>query len=79
MAPRKKYGVYSTAVGIIFFSVVVPYTGFVVATTGLLFIMLRRDYKWYTALAAGLIASIILLFCFQTLLGIKLPVNDFGW
>lgn len=76
---KEKYGVYSTIMGIILFCLIVPYTGFVVATTAMLFIMLRRDYKWPIALGAGFIASIILLLAFQTLLGVRLPVNDFGW
>lgn len=65
--------------GLVIFTVIVESTGFVIAGTILLFSMFIHDYKWYTALGASVIISAALLFVFQSLLGVTLPVNEFGW
>lgn len=71
--------IISTVGGLIIFPIVVPYLGFVVSATILQFIMFVRDFKWYIALGFSVAVSIILFFVFQSLLGVTLPVNDFGW
>lgn len=71
--------IISTVGGLIIFPIVVPYLGFVVSATILQFIMFVRDFKWYIALGISAVVSIILFFVFQSLLGVTLPVNDFGW
>lgn len=71
--------IISTVSGLIVFPIVVPYLGFVISGTILQFIMFIRDFKWYVSLGISVAVSIILFFVFQTLLGVTLPVNDFGW
>lgn len=53
--------------------------GFVIAATQLVFLMTVRKFRWYYALPAALIVAVLLLLAFQTLLGVALPVNGFGW
>ena len=65
--------------GLILFAVTVSYFGFVISGTLLLFLMFMRQYRWYMALCISLGISVILLVTFQSLLGVSLPVNDFGW
>jgi putative tricarboxylic transport membrane protein len=71
--------IISTVGGLIIFPVVVPYLGFIISATILQFTMFVRDYKWYNALGISALVSVILFVVFQTLLGVTLPVNDFGW
>lgn len=79
--PRGKAleNIVATLLGMVLFLVVVSFTGFVVAGTMLLFIMLRPEYRWYKALGISLGISLLLLIVFQSILGVPLPVNDFGW
>lgn len=65
--------------GLIVFMLIVSYAGFVISGSILMTAMLIKDFKWHTALAISLAVSVSLLFLFQTLLGVTLPVNDFGW
>lgn len=71
--------ILSTVAGLVLFPVIVSYAGFVISATILQFIMFVRDYKWYTALGISVGISVLLLFVFQSLLGVTLPVNDYGW
>jgi hypothetical protein len=41
--------------------------------------MTVSKFKCYYALPAALFVAIVLLLAFQTLLGVALPVNGFGW
>ncbi|WP_263770493.1 tripartite tricarboxylate transporter TctB family protein [Propionivibrio soli] len=65
--------------GLCIFALVVETVGFVVAATQLIFLMTMRKFKWYFALASSVLVAVLLLVAFQTLLGVSLPVNDFGW
>jgi hypothetical protein len=65
--------------GLVVFTVIVNTTGFVIAGSILLFAMFIRDYKWYYALSASVAIAVLLLFVFQSLLGVSLPVNEYGW
>jgi hypothetical protein len=64
---------------VIVFMLIVDFTGFTIASTVLLFVMLVRDYKWYVGLGISAVVSISLFLVFQTFLGIPLPVNELGW
>lgn len=81
LLPRGKAleNIAATLLGMVLFLAIVSYTGFVIAGTLLLLIMFWREYKWYTALGASLGISLLLLVVFQSILGVPLPVNDFGW
>lgn len=72
-------GVLSCVGGLILFCLTVPYTGFMISNSIMLLVMLVRDYKWYKALLASVAASFLLLFLFQMVLKVSLPVNDYGW
>ncbi len=66
-------------IGLVIFTLIVNYTGFVVAGSILLFAMFSRDFRWHYALISAVLVSILLFVVFQTLLGVSLPTNDFGW
>ena len=76
---KASQNIISTVAALILFPIVVPYLGFVISATILQFIMFVRDFKWYTALGISVFVSVVLLVAFQSLLGVSLPVNDFGW
>lgn len=76
---KASQNIVSTVAGLILFPIVVSYLGFVISATMLQFIMFVRDFKWYTALGISVSISVMLLVVFQSLLGVSLPVNDFGW
>ena len=76
---KASQNILSTVAGLILFPIVVPYLGFVISATMLQFIMFVRDFKWYTALGISVGVSVVLFLGFQSLLGVSLPVNDFGW
>ncbi|MBC8016027.1 MAG: tripartite tricarboxylate transporter TctB family protein [Sporomusaceae bacterium] len=65
--------------GLVVFTLIVNYTGFVIAGSVLLFSMFIREYRWYYAVGSSVALSIILFVLFQSLLGVSLPTNDFGW
>lgn len=65
--------------GLCLFALFVEDVGFVIAATQLVFLMTVRRFKWYYALPAAIFVAVLLLVAFQTLLGVSLPVNDFGW
>jgi hypothetical protein len=64
---------------LILFMVLVNFTGFIIASSVLLFIVLTREYKWYLGLGISVSASILLFLLFQKVFSIPLPVNVFGW
>ena len=71
--------IVATIGSLVVFCVLVPLLGFVVPCTIMLSIMLIFHYKWYVAITAALLSSILILVVFQSLLGLRLPVNDFNW
>jgi putative tricarboxylic transport membrane protein len=76
----RELGGVLTALGVILlFMIIVNTTGFVIACTLLLFLLLVREFKWYWGLGISAGASILLFIVFYTLLGVPLPVNAFGW
>lgn len=76
---RARGSILSMLAGLVVFTLIVNTTGFVVAGSILLFAMFSRDYKWYKALMASIAISVLLFVVFQSLLGVSLPVNEFGW
>ena len=76
---KPQQAIISTVCGLLLFPVVVEYLGFVASSSILMFIMFIRDFKWYKALGISVSISVLLFVVFQTLLGVSLPVNDFGW
>lgn len=65
--------------GLCLFALLIERIGFVLAGTQLLFLMTFRKFKWYFALPTSVVVSVVLLFVFEKMLGVSLPVNDFGW
>lgn len=61
------------------FMLIVNFTGFTIASTLLLFILLVREFKWHLALGISAGGSIIIFLVFKSLFDIPLPVNMFGW
>ena len=66
-------------IGLCLFALLVESIGFVLAGTQLIFLMTVRKFKWYYALPTAASIAVVLLVVFQKLLGVSLPVNDFGW
>jgi putative tricarboxylic transport membrane protein len=71
--------VFSVLISVVVFMVIVNFTGFVIASTVLLFIVLRREFKWHIGLAISLFTSIVLFLLFKAFFNIPLPVNVLGW
>lgn len=65
--------------GLVIFALLVEWIGFVLASSQLVFLMTFRNFKWQYALPTSVAVSVTLLLAFQKLLGVSLPVNDFGW
>lgn len=76
---RARGSILSMLAGLAVFTLIVNTTGFVVAASLLLFAMFSRNYKWYQALIASVAIAVLLFVVFQSLLGVSLPVNEFGW
>lgn len=58
---------------------IISFTGFLIASTIFLFILLHGGYKWYMSLGIAFFISICLDLLFVVFLQIPLPVNSFGW
>mgnify|MGYP001471826414 CR=1 FL=1 len=56
-----------------------PYSGFVIASTIFLWLLLLDGYRWYSSLGIAVGVSLFLFWVFDVLLKIPLPVNAFGW
>jgi putative tricarboxylic transport membrane protein len=76
---RELGNILSVLVSVIVFMLIVNVTGFTIASTVLLFIVLVREYKWISGLAISAATSIVLFVVFKILFNIPLPVNGFGW
>lgn len=76
---REMGNVLSVIVAVAIFMLLVNVTGFIIASTVLLFTLLRREYKWYTGLGISSGVSIVLFLVFKSFFTIPLPVNMFGW
>ncbi|WP_338824706.1 hypothetical protein MHOCP_03050 [Moorella humiferrea] len=58
---------------------VIPYIGFILAGTMLLFILFTGTYKWYYNLLISVAISIVLFWIFGSLLDVPLPKNSWGF
>lgn len=65
--------------GLCVFALLVEYVGFGTAGSLLIYLMIMRKYKWYYAMPAALVISFTVSVIFQNLLGVPLPVNEYGW
>lgn len=61
------------------FLLIIEYLGFLLACTIMLFLILRRLFKWYSGLIISITISLCLFVVFHIFLGIPLPVNALGW
>lgn len=69
----------SCIVSFALFIIIVPYTGFIVSSLMMLFILFSRGYKWQWSIGLSVLVTGILFLVFSTVLSIPLPVNQFGW
>lgn len=71
--------VVSVWVASFLFMLMLNYTGFIFASSFLLFTLFIRGYKWQWALGLAIGTSIFLFLAFDKVFGIPLPVSIFGW
>jgi putative tricarboxylic transport membrane protein len=64
---------------LILFICIVEYTGFTVASTMLLFLLFRGQFRWFVALCVAGGSSVFMFWLFAVILKLSLPVNIFGW
>ena len=64
---------------IILFMLVLDTTGYVIACTAMMSIVLVGQYRWYTALGISVSTAVLLLVLFQYVMEIPLPANVFGF
>lgn len=65
--------------GYVLFMIIIPYVGFTISSVIMLFILFSRGYQWHWALGWSVVVTGVVFFVFSSLLGVPLPVNDFGW
>ena len=61
------------------FMLTVERLGFTVAGIVMLFILFSRGYKMHWALGLPVAVTGMLFFVFSSVLGIPIPVNEYGW
>jgi putative tricarboxylic transport membrane protein len=71
------WNVVSVLLSVVLFILIVPYLGFVISGTLTMFLMLRREYKWYTAVGISIFSAWICYYAFNDLL--KVPLPEFPW
>jgi hypothetical protein len=71
--------VLSTLGAVLLFILIAKTTGFTIACTLMLSIVLKGQYGWRKGLAISLSITLVLLVIFQHLLDVPLPVNMWGW
>jgi hypothetical protein len=64
---------------LLIFLVAVRYTGYTVASAVMLFILLVREYKWYTSVGIAAAIAGTVFYVFKSILDVPLPVNPFGF
>jgi putative tricarboxylic transport membrane protein len=68
-----------TFLSLILFMALVKFAGFVITGIITLFLLFSRGYKWYWSLGLATTVTLVVFGLFGQLLGIPLPVNDYGW
>jgi hypothetical protein len=71
--------VVSLFAALIVFLVAIRFTGYTIASTGMLFILLCREYRWYKSLAIAAAIAVAVFSVFKGILDVPLPVNAFGF
>lgn len=71
--------ILASVAGVALFIILVPPLGFTIPCAIMLFLMLVGFYSWYLSIPLALVSSLTLLVVFQSLLGLSLPVNAFGF
>lgn len=61
------------------FALIVPFVGFTVANSVMLFLMFRGYFKWRRNLVVSIGVSVLLYWIFVICLEVPLPVNIYGW
>lgn len=61
------------------FTGLVSFVGFSISSFLMLSILFSRGYKWYWALAMSAAVTGVLFLVFGSVLGVPLPVNEYGW
>ncbi|MFC0272366.1 tripartite tricarboxylate transporter TctB family protein [Metabacillus herbersteinensis] len=59
--------------------IVTPYLGFTISSALMLFSLFSLGYKWYWSLGMSACLSLLVFWVFGNLLGIPLPLNEYGW
>ncbi|MCG6534348.1 MAG: tripartite tricarboxylate transporter TctB family protein [Syntrophales bacterium LBB04] len=79
--PQKKAALENVVIisYLLLFVCIVEYTGFSVASTVLLFLLLRGQFRWFVTLGISGGSSAFLFWLFGVMLKVPLPVNQFGW
>jgi len=76
---RELNNIIAILISLIVFLMIVNFTGFIIAGTILMSMLLLREYKWYWGLGISFATSLATFLLFQILLDVPLPVNIFGW
>lgn len=63
----------------VLFVLIVEFTGFMIAGTLALILLLYRSFKWYYSLSLSFIITLVIFLIFAKALAIPLPVNSLGW
>ena len=74
-----RYDIGLMLLGLVLFALLVETTGFVIAGSQLIFLMTVRKFRWQYSAVASVGIAVTLLLAFEKLLGVALPVNEFGW
>lgn len=64
---------------LLLFIIIVPYTGFLIASIITLCILFKRGYNWYWTLGLSTSVAFIIFWVFGILLQVPLPANEYGW
>jgi len=65
--------------GLVFFAIFSEILGLVVSGIVMLTLLFGRSMKWYKALIYGVVVTACCFILFKVLLGVPVPVNQFGW
>jgi putative tricarboxylic transport membrane protein len=65
--------------GYVLFTIAVPYAGFSFSSIVMLFILFSRGYKWRLALVWSVAVTVAMFIIFNWILGVPLPLNEYGW
>lgn len=63
----------------VLFVFIVEFTGFMIAGTLALILLLYRSFKWYYTLSLSFVITLVIFLVFAKALAIPLPVNSLGW